>query len=47
MLDLSEDWLNFPNTCTARNTCPGSTDGAVPSYDLHGLIELIADLGAE
>ena len=47
VLDLSEDGLNFPNTCTARNTCPGSIGGAVPNYDLHGLVELIADLGAE
>ena len=47
MLDLSEDGLNFPNTCTAMNTCPGSIGGAAPSYDLHGLVELIADLGAE
>jgi CubicO group peptidase (beta-lactamase class C family) len=47
VLDLTEDGLNFPNTCTARNICSTSSGEAVPSYDLHGLVELIADLNAE
>jgi CubicO group peptidase (beta-lactamase class C family) len=41
-LNLSES--NFPNTCTGRNTCPGSVGAPVPSYDVRGLIELIARL---
>jgi CubicO group peptidase (beta-lactamase class C family) len=48
VLDLEGDAVNFPNTCSARNACTGiSTGPVVPTYDLHGLVELIADLGSE
>ena len=35
---------NFPDTCTARNACPGDTGGAVPSYDEHALMLLLEPL---
>lgn len=39
--------LNFPGTCTARNSCSADNGSGsrVPSYDLHTLVELIAALG--
>ena len=39
--------LNFPDTCTARNSClaDNGSGSRVPSYDLHALVELIAALG--
>ena len=39
--------LNFPDTCTARNSClaDSGSGSRVPSYDLHALVELIAALG--
>jgi len=36
--------VNVPNTCTARNNCPGSSGGAVASFDEHELINLLAQL---
>jgi CubicO group peptidase (beta-lactamase class C family) len=47
VLDLEGEVLNFPNTCSARNSCWDSVGGVVPTYDLHGLVELIADLPRE
>ena len=44
---------NFPNTCTARNSCDeaagslASSGPEVATYDLHALVELIADLALE
>ncbi len=35
---------NWPDTCTARNTCPGSTGPAVPPFDEFQLINLLANL---
>ncbi len=35
---------NWPNTCTARNSCPDSSGGPVPSYDERALIERLAQL---
>ena len=32
VLDLSDEGTNFPNTCSARNSCPGSTGS--PGADL-------------
>ena len=37
---------NLPNTCTARNTCPGAQDSEVPSFDQYDLISLIQALGS-
>ena len=39
--------LNFPDTCTARNSCftDNGSGSRVPSYDLHALVELSAALG--
>lgn len=36
---------NFPNTCTARNSCPGSTGAEVPSFDQHALMLLLEPIG--
>ncbi len=35
---------NWPNTCSGRNTCPGSDGPQVPSYNEPGLIDRLADL---
>ncbi len=35
---------NWPDTCTARNTCPNSTGPAVPPYDEFQLINLLSNL---
>lgn len=35
---------NWPNTCSGRNTCPGSDGPAVPTYSERGLIDRLADL---
>ncbi|MDP6377109.1 MAG: serine hydrolase [Pseudomonadales bacterium] len=32
---------NFPDTCSARNTCPGATGDPVASFDRPGLVQLI------
>ena len=53
VLDLEGDTLNFPNTCTGRNSCAAaagdlaSTGPPEPTYDLQALVELIADLVVE
>ena len=50
VLDLDGDTLNFPNTCTGRNSCSeaagdlASTGDPVPTYDLQALVELMVDL---
>ncbi len=36
--------LNYPNTCTARNSCPGSTGAPVPSYNEYDLLRHMARL---
>ena len=36
--------INFPNTCTARNSCPGATGGEVPSFDQLELMRRFNDL---
>jgi len=36
--------LNFPNTCTARNSCPGAVGGEVPTFDQRDLIDLLHNL---
>ncbi|MEC8755607.1 MAG: serine hydrolase [Pseudomonadota bacterium] len=41
VLDLSDEGTNFPNTCSARNNCPGSTGSTVPTFDELQLIKLI------
>ena len=35
---------NFPDTCTARNACPGSTGAEVASYSEFTLMSLLAEL---
>ena len=35
---------NWPNTCSGRNTCPGSDGPEVPTYSERGLIDRLADL---
>ena len=53
VLDLDGDTLNFPNTCTGRNSCSAAADDlastgpAVPTYDLQALVERIVDLVVE
>jgi hypothetical protein len=50
VLNLDGDTLNFPNTCTGRNSCSSasgdlaSTGDPVPTYDLQALVELMVDL---
>lgn len=36
---------NFPDTCSARSSCPGRTGTEVPSYDEHALMLLLEPLG--
>jgi CubicO group peptidase (beta-lactamase class C family) len=36
--------LNFPNTCGARGSCPGSTTDEVPSFNEFELIRLLNEL---
>lgn len=36
--------INFPNTCTARNSCPGALGGEVPSFDQLELMHRLNDL---
>ena len=47
VLDLRPDVLNFPDTCTGRNTCSGSQGPAVESYNELELIGLIQALDNE
>ena len=35
---------NYPDTCTARNTCPGASGGRTPSFDTWELVQDIAAL---
>ena len=35
---------NFPNTCTGRNTCPGSVGSRVPTYNEYNLLDRMAEL---
>ena len=35
---------NWPNTCSGRNTCPGSQGPEIPSYSERVLIDRLADL---
>jgi CubicO group peptidase (beta-lactamase class C family) len=44
VLDLRPDVLNFPDTCTGRNTCSGSQGPAVANYNEFRLIRLIQAL---
>jgi len=46
VLDTQGSVTNFPNTCTARNTCPGAQGTEVPSFDQYALISLIQALGS-
>jgi len=36
---------NFPNTCTARNSCPNSTGAEVVSFDEYALMSLLEPVG--
>lgn len=36
---------NFPNTCTARNSCPNSTGAEVASFDEYALMSLLEPVG--
>ena len=36
--------INWPNTCSARNACPGPQGGTPLSFDEHERIELLAEL---
>lgn len=36
--------INFPDTCTARNSCQGATGGEVPSFDEYTLMLLLEPL---
>jgi CubicO group peptidase (beta-lactamase class C family) len=45
IIDLASAPLNYPDTCTARNTCPGAIGGAVPSFSLKTLVERMVPLG--
>ena len=36
--------VNFPNTCTARNTCPGAQGAPVPTYNEYELLGHMAGL---
>ena len=52
VLNVKGNALNYPNTCKARNNCPAAGEdinsgNAVPTYDTHELVELIADLGPD
>ena len=53
VLNLEGDTLNFPNTCTGRNSCSAAAGDLAsigppePTYDLQALVELIADLVVE
>ena len=53
VLDLDGDTLNFPNTCTGRNSCSAAAGDLskywtpVPTYDLQALVERIVDLVVE
>jgi CubicO group peptidase (beta-lactamase class C family) len=46
VLDTQGSVTNFPNTWTARNTCPGAQGTEVPSFDQYALISLIQALGS-
>ena len=35
---------NFPNTCSGRNSCPGSTGQRIPQFNERRLVELVAGL---
>ena len=45
ILDLSGANANFPDTCTARNSCPESRGNPVPTFDERDLVELISAIG--
>jgi hypothetical protein len=42
--NLSGIPLNYPDTCTARNNCPGASGTPVPSFGHLGLVERVAQL---
>ena len=42
--NLSGIPLNYPDTCTARNNCPGASRTPVPSFGHLGLVERVAQL---
>ena len=44
VVDLAGLPLNFPDTCTARNNCPGAIGDAVPSFSHFELVERMARL---
>ena len=37
--------INYPDTCTARNSCPGAIGDAVPSFSHKTLVERMVPLG--
>ena len=45
VVDLAGLPLNFPDTCTARNNCPGAIGDAVPSFGHFELVQRMARLG--
>ena len=44
VVDLAGLPLNFPDTCTARNNCPGAIGDTVPSFSHFELVERMARL---
>ncbi|MDB9756635.1 beta-lactamase family protein [Pseudomonadales bacterium] len=46
VLDIQGSVTNFPDTCTARNACPGAQGPEVPSFNEYELISLIQALGS-
>ena len=53
VLNLQSGTMNFPDTCTGRNSCigagdrPGSTGPQVRTYDLYDLVERIVNLAKD
>ena len=45
VVDLTSTPLNFPDTCTARNSCPGAIGPEVPSFSHKTLVERMVPLG--
>jgi hypothetical protein len=37
--------INYPDTCTARNSCPGALGPEVPSFSHKTLVERMVPLG--
>ena len=47
IVDLEGFPPNYPETCTARNSCPGAIGSAVPSFSHFELVERMARLGGD